>query len=337
MKRRRIALRYAFDALRATPLRDLIASTFTPSDLGHRLDPDMALLLWFSRREPDVQWHAHEPAEAREQMEAMCTLVGEVPREMHEVRDLSVGHLAARLYMPSASTDGRLLVFFHGGGWVVGSVDSHDPVCRVLADEGRQRVLSVDYRLAPEHRFPTAAEDATYAVRWARTHADELGASPERIAVGGDSAGGNLAAVVCLALRSADEPQPAFQLLIYPATDCRRVTPSHRALSEGYILDARTLDWYQGHYQAPVLDPRCSPLLAADHRGLAPAIIANAGFDPLRDDGVRYGEALLEAGVAVDRHDFDGLVHGFASMGGVIPTARRALVNLGLACERAHG
>src|SRR3954471_8467824 len=228
----------------------------------------------------------------------------------------AVGLLPARLYVPhGAETPGPLLVYFHGGGWVEGSAATHEPSCRLLAHLAGIRVLSVDYRLAPEHPFPAAADDALAPYRDARARAGELGADAARVAVGGDSAGGNLAAVVALDLRG-DPAAPAFQLLIYPGLDMTRKHPSRLRLGEGFILTEENMSWSQDQYapdRARRVDPRISPLLAPDLEGLAPAYIATALADPLRDEGEAYAERLRAAGVTVALHRHPQ-VHGFFNL-----------------------
>ena len=221
-----------------------------------------------------------------------------------------------------------LLVYFHGGGWVLGSLDTHDSTCRHLCRSGGVRVLSVDYRLAPEHRFPTAVDDALAAFRLARAHAAELGVDPGRIAVGGDSAGGNLAAVVCQQTRDAGEPMPAFQLLVVPAVDMSARRRSFELFAEGYFLTAAQMDYYENTYlrsDADRTDVRASPLLAEDLSGLPPAHVAVAGFDPLRDEGEAYAHRLVEAGVPVTLRRHDSVVHPFVNAVGASPVARAAV------------
>jgi acetyl esterase len=205
------------------------------------------------------------------------------------------------------------LVFFHGGGFVVGSLDSHDRVCRSLASRAGLVVVAVDYRLAPEHPFPAAVDDAVAATRWVLAHATTLGIDPTAIAVGGDSAGGTLAAVVAQALRR-DALRPRFQLLVYPLTDLRGGTPSRDHFREGYFLTQRTIDWYTRNYVPDVAqytDPRASPLLEPDLAGLPRALVVTAGFDPLRDEGRDYAEKMRAAGVEVEHVCAEGLMHGF--------------------------
>jgi acetyl esterase len=225
------------------------------------------------------------------------------------------GPLAARLYRPlQAPPRGPLLVYFHGGGWVQGSVASHDPACRLLAHLAGVRILSVEYRLAPEHPFPAGAEDALAAYAQAAERHAELGADPARLALGGDSAGGNLAAVTAQAAHADRElPVPAFQLLLYPALDMSRKPDSRRRFGERFLLTEESMSWYEDQYVPdPTLraDPRVSPLLAPDLAGLAPAYIATSLADPLRDEGEDYARRLREAGVrvALQRHP---LIHGF--------------------------
>ncbi len=246
------------------------------------------------------------------------------------VRELSVpapgAPIKARLYRPSA--DGVLpgLVFFHGGGWVIGDLDSHDDLCRDLAAQAHCAVLAVDYRLAPEHRFPAAAEDAIAAADWAAANAAQLGIDPARLAVGGDSAGGNLAAVAALAARDAGRPLAA-QLLIYPVTDLSRLDgESYRSCAEGYGLTAGAMTWFRDHYLADAgaaQDWRVSPLRASDLGRLPPALVVTAEFDVLRSEGEAYARRLADAGVPTRLARYDGMIHGFASMAGVLDVGRQ--------------
>jgi acetyl esterase len=229
------------------------------------------------------------------------------------------GPLPARHYAPiAASGPAPLLVFFHGGGFVVGDLQTHDALCRLICRDAEVHVLSVAYRLAPEHKAPAAVEDAYAAYRWAVEHAAELGADPDRIGVGGDSAGGNLAAVVSMVARDAGFRLPAVQLLLYPVTNFFAAqTRSKTLFADGYFLTKKDMDWFQAHYlggaSVATSDPRVSPLLADDLSGLPPALVATGGFDPLRDEGNQYAEALAAAGVPVDHRQFATLVHGFAN------------------------
>lgn len=249
------------------------------------------------------------------------------------VRDISIpgpaGAMRARHYIPvndipvndqSASGPEPLLVFFHGGGFVIGDLETHDGLCRLICRDAGVHVLALDYRLAPEHKAPAAIEDCYAAYRWAVEHAAELGADPQRVAVGGDSAGGNLATVVSrLARDDRDEgvSLPALQLLIYPATNFASDSRSKTLFADGFFLTKRHMDWFRDSYLngAPIepADPRISPLLADDLAGLPPALLLTAGFDPLRDEGDLYAEALTAAGVAVDHRQYGSMVHAFTN------------------------
>jgi acetyl esterase len=228
------------------------------------------------------------------------------------------GPLRARHYRPAVAEVAPLLLFFHGGGFVVGDIESHDGLCRMICRDAAVHVLSVDYRLAPEHRAPAAVDDCVAAYRWSRGHAAELGADPSRIGVGGDSAGGNLAALVALRSREEGIPQPTLQVLLYPVLDLSAKSRSRTVFSDGFFLSKRDRDWftdlYLGGTDLGADDARVSPLKAADLSGLAPALVLTAGFDPLRDEGNEYAVALRSAGVTVDHRQFDALTHGFASI-----------------------
>lgn len=258
-----------------------------------------------------------------------------------EVRDLQapgpLGDIPLRLYRHGAADGLRpALVFFHGGGWVIGDLDTHDTLCRQLAIASGCAVVSVDYRMGPEHPFPAATDDACAATRWLAAHAAELGLDGTRLAVGGDSAGGNLAAVVALALRG--EVPLAFQLLIYPATDQHPTHDSRQRNGQGYLLTADTMAWFHDHY---ITDPRhdddwrASPLRHPDLTGLPPALVLTAGFDPLRDEGLAYAQRLSEAGVKASLLSFERQIHGFILMGRVIDEANEAVALCGDALRRA--
>jgi acetyl esterase len=243
----------------------------------------------------------------------------------------ATGPLAARLYVPDGATEqGGLLVYFHGGGFVVCDLHTHDNSCRFLAREAGARVLAIDYRRAPEHRFPAAIEDALAAFRFAVEHAPELGSNPGRVAVGGDSAGGNLAAGVAQLTAADGGPTPIFQLLFYPWLDLSCKRKSYRLFGSGFYLTEEHLEWYKHRYlldESAALDPRCSPLLAEDLGKVAPAYIATAGFDPLRDDGEDYAQRLRAAGVPVALHRQRQLIHGFANTLGLGHASRDALLD----------
>ena len=237
--------------------------------------------------------------------------------------------LRARIYRPDADPPIATIVFIHGGGWVIGDVDTHDNQCRTLCAETGAVVLSTDYRLAPEAPFPAALEDALCATRWAAENVADLGGDPDRIAVAGDSAGGNLAAVVAQQLRDTG-PALAAQLLIYPGTDFVERYPSEQENAEGYFLTLEDMTWFAGHYvdEADPADPRLSPLRAADLSGLPPAVVATAEFDPLRDQGDAYADALAAAGVPVVKRSYPGLIHGFFDLGALSPACASAVREL---------
>lgn len=306
------------------------------------LDPQARALidLMNERRVPPV--HTLTPAEARRLYRERRSFTQPEPPALAEVRELSMpgpgGPVPLRLYRPrtGAARALPLLVYFHGGGWTIGDLDTHDVLCRQLALAADCAILSVDYRLAPEHRFPAAVDDSIAATRWARSQAAALGIDAARIAVGGDSAGGNLAAVVAIAERDAGAGLAA-QLLIYPATDMRAGAPSHKANAQGYLFTADSVGYFRGHYMpepATWGDWRASPLLAKDLARLPPALVVTAGFDPLRDEGRQYADALSAAGNRVQYICFERQVHGFITMGRVIDEATSAVELSGAVLRR---
>ena len=249
------------------------------------------------------------------------------------------GEVKVRIYRPvETSTPAPALVYFHGGGWVVGNLSSHDHLCRFLAAKSGVVVIAVDYRLAPEHKVPAAFEDCLAAVRWVAASAAELGIDAKRLAVGGDSAGGSLAAAAALAVRDEGWPMLRLQLLLYPSTNFTADTPSMRDNGEGYLLTRAAMeqfiDWYLPSRIART-DPRASPQLAPEHSGLPPACILSAEYDPLRDEAHVYADTLERAGVAVERKCYAGMVHGFMRMGGRIDMALTALDDAAAALKRA--
>lgn len=265
-------------------------------------------------------------------LEARGALAPEPPA-LTEVRDLSAagrdGAIPLRLYRDGAAPGPRAcLVFYHGGGWVIGDLDTHDVVCRQIAQRSGAVVIAVDYRLGPEHKFPAAVDDAIDATAWIAANAASLGIDAGRLAVGGDSAGGNLAAVVAIDARDKGGPAIALQALIYPSTDMRASTESHQAFGENYLLTSAMMTYFRGHYLRSDDDKgdwRASPMRAADHRGLPPALVITGGFDPLRDEGEAYARHLAEVGVPVTLRRFPGQIHGFLTMGRVIPEAADAI------------
>lgn len=281
-----------------------------------------------------------EPAEVREAMAAMEAMSDASDEEVREVVDRTIpgpgGDLPVRIYTPVLATEGApqaCLVWYHGGGWVIGDLDTTDGVCRALCGRAAATVISVDYRLAPEHPYPAALDDAEAAFDWVRDHAEDLYLAPDRIAVGGDSAGGNLAALVAQSRRG----QVAFQLLIYPATDLTNSHPSHEENAEGYLLTRDHMVWFTQHYLGDHdrTDPRVSPLHAGDLSGVAPAFVLTAEFDPLRDEGEAYAARLEDAGVEVAARRYDGMIHAFFGLRGAIDRADEALDEAAAALTRA--
>jgi acetyl esterase len=320
--------------------RRLRGAPLQRNDRGEELDGHAAALIQVAERIPRLS--AQPTGRARLASDTNSRLVDvpfvAVPRVSDRMIAGPYGDIAIRVYVP---LDGPralpMLVYFHGGGFVIGSLASHDRVLRRLCKHAGVIVVAVDYRLAPEHRFPAAVDDCLAATRWAIANASSLGADGARVAIGGDSAGGSLAATICLAMRVAKDAQRArMQMLVYPATDLRRISESHRTLGHGYLLTSELISWFMDRYlrsKADELDWRGSPLLATHHGDLPPAWITVAGFDPLRDEGEQYAAKLREAGVRVEMQYESSLIHGFFTMGGVIPravevvdTAARALV-----------
>jgi acetyl esterase len=286
------------------------------------------------------------PSEARQFYRDRRALTQPDPPAVAEIVELSAdgphGAIPLRLYRPTRRSDDPaatpVLVYFHGGGWTIGDLDTHDVLCRQLANGSRCAVVSVDYRMGPEHRFPAAVDDSLAATHWVRRQAEALGVDATRLAVGGDSAGGNLAAVVALLARDAGDLPIAFQLLIYPATDMRCVHPSHAANGRGYLLETPTIVYYRGNYiddEARYLDWRASPLLHADLARLPPALVLTAGFDPLRDEGLDYANALVAAGNKATYVCFERQIHGFITMGKVLDEANTAVTMCAAELARA--
>ena len=306
---------------------------------GLELDLDTQLLLRLEERSGGRGLSTRSPAQARTDTAHSSRVVAGPPLPLARVQGLTVagadGPLRARLYVPeeaSGPDPAALLVFFHGGGWVVGDLDTHDAPARLLAASSGARVLAVDYRLAPEHRFPAAVDDALAAFRDAHARAGELGADPARIAVGGDSAGGHLAAVTAREAVADGGPAPAFQLLVYPVTDVVAESASRRTFAAGFFLTKESMDFYEDAFLAPGVDradPRVSPLRAADLSGVAPALVVTAGFDPLRDEGEAYAARLRAAGVPALLRRHPGYVHGFFNVLGLGRGPREAVAEMG--------
>jgi acetyl esterase len=281
-------------------------------------------------------------ADARNTFRAMATMAG--PGEaVHAVEDRVLpgpaGDLPVRIYHPSDRRPLPVLVFFHGGGFVIGDLETHDRTCRALANRSESIVVAVDYRLAPEHPFPAGVEDACAAVAWVAQHATELGGDPARLAVGGDSAGGNLAAVTTLWARDQGIPL-RFQLLIYPAVDMESdAYPSRDENAKGFMLDREAQEWFVTQYFGA--DPpemtnwRLAPIRASSHAGLPPALVITAEFDPLRDEGAAYAAKLESAGGAATLSCYDGMIHGFVGLSPFVAAAAKAVDEAGAAARQA--
>ena len=309
------------------------------------LDPQAANVIDLIVKSGRPAYHTLSPKEARRLfLETRPASTPPAP-QIGAVRDVSaegpLGAIPLRVYRPVGVPDSTrlpVLVFFHGGGWVIGNIESHDVACRQVTAEAGISVISVDYRLAPEHKFPAPVDDAWAATRWIVAHADELGVDGRRLAVGGDSAGGNLAAVVALLARDAGGPKIALQVLTYPVTDLGAETKSYADLADGYMLTRDSMRWFRAQYLAKeedALDWRVSPIRAASLAGVAPALVITAGFDPLRDEGEAYACRLREAGVSVDAVCFGGMIHGFVPMGRLIDTAFRGVTLIAGALRQA--
>lgn len=262
-------------------------------------------------------------AEARKQM---------AQEPIHAVRDVKMNNtIRLRIYMPEIAKPAPALVYFHGGGWVLGDLDMNDPLCRSIANKVGCVIVSVDYRLAPEAKFPAAVDDCYAAAKWVSSNAELLGVDANRIAIGGDSAGGNLTAVVCQLARDRGGVKPVYQVLIYPATDLRMAAPSIEENAAGPLLTKAGMEWFIGHYlngESDKTNPLASPLLASNLAGLPPAFVLTAECDPIRDEGEQYGEALRRAGVAVDIKRYAGMPHGFVSFGAALEGSREAVEDI---------
>ncbi len=305
------------------------------------LDPDAAAVFRAFQEAGRPPYETVSPAEARELYLKGRVVSNPEPPELASIEPLTIpspaGSIPARIYTPTrlrkANGLAPGLVFFHGGGWVIGDLDSHDVVCRKLADEGELMVVSVDYRLAPEHKFPAAVDDAIASTKWIAEHAKQFGIDASRLMVGGDSAGGNLAAVVAISARDGNGPDIAGQVLIYPAIDFAMTHPSHREPETSILLTHSVIRWFRDHYlngTADVHDWRASPARASTLIGLPPAYVLTAGADPLRDEGDEYARRLKEAGVAVTHRSFPGQFHGFFTMGKLLQQANVAAGEIGV-------
>lgn len=306
--------------------------------------------------DPQVQRVLEEMAEASKGMPPMHEMTPEEARkvskarqarpvtvaEVGQVEDRHIpgpgGLIPVRIYTPEGQGPFGGLVYFHGGGWVLGDLDGYDPLCRALCAGAGVVVVSVDYRLAPEHKFPAAVEDALAATRWVAQHAAELNIRPDKLAVGGDSAGGNLAAVTAIQARDQGGPGLAFQLLIYPVTSLSMDTPSHRENAQGYLLTHEMMVWFGQHYlpdESYTTHPLAAPLLTESLKNLPPALVITAEYDPLRDEGEAYAKRLQEEGVPAQLIRYEGMIHGFMTMLEGVDKARVAVTEAADALKRA--
>ena len=297
---------------------------------GRTLDPRLQFLAASAARMPAMS--SLSPQDARAASAVGLTMMAGKPEPGVRTESLTIdgpgGPLRLRAYRPADQASAApLMVFAHFGGGVIGDLETCDAFCGILARIARTAVLSVDYRLAPEHRFPAGLDDVLAAFRWGRENAARFGAAPGTASIGGDSMGGNFAAIVAQDLKRAGEPQPALQLLIYPAVDVASETQSMNTYADAYPLSRDTMTWFMGHYMSPdadPADPRLSPIKTEDLSGLAPAIVVTAGFDPLVDQGECYAKRLKDAGVPVIYRCYDSLAHGFTAFTGAIPAADTA-------------
>jgi len=336
---KRLLLFLALAVLLFVGIAALVIHGWTVTPHG-RLDPEVALMLHLLP--PLVAEESATMEAQRQRMRDMYERDPTVPVELPRVDDLAIpgpaGEIRLRSYVPEVDRTLPVVVYLHGGGFTLGDLDTHDRICRRLARASGALVLSVDYRLAPEHPFPAAVDDSFAALNWVYDHADELGVDPRRIAVAGDSAGGNLAAVMALRARDDGGPPLVFQVLVYPVTNLADFdTASHEMFREGYVLSRPFMELNRSRY-VPVEEqrrhPLASPLFADDVSRLPPALIITAQFDPLRDEGEAYGHRLQEAGVPVTISRYDGVVHGFFGVS-AFRKGRRAVEDAGRALARA--
>jgi len=297
------------------------------------LDPQVKALLDRMAADPAPRIIDLPVPDARQMYRGVAALLDLLGVAIGKVEDRNIpgpaGEVPVRLYTPVAAGSDALpvLVYYHGGGWVIGDLETHDTLCRTFANEAECKVVAVDYRLAPEHLFPAAVEDCYAALKWVQGNAASIGVDATRIAVAGDSAGGNLAAVISQMARDEKGPHISFQLLIYPVTDVDLDTNSYKVNASGYFLERDGMIWFFDHYlkNADRNDPRAAPLKADSLAGLPSAYVVTAEFDPLRDEGRAYAEALKAAGVATEHVHYDGMIHGFFNLQGVLDVSRAAV------------
>jgi acetyl esterase/lipase len=309
------------------------------------LDPQARAVIDLVIKSGRPPYHLLSPKDARQLFRDTRPAATPTAPDIGAVRDLEAdgpaGRIALRLYRPRGVSESAALpalVFFHGGGWVIGDLETHDVLCRQLSAGADVSVVAVDYRLAPEHAFPAALDDAWAATRWIAAHAASLGIDAGRLAVGGDSAGGNLAAVVALLARDHGGPRLALQVLIYPVTDVGAESASYAQFADGFMLTRDSMRWFTAHYVPRLqdrVDWRASPLRAPALAGVAPALVVTAGFDLLRDEGETYARRLRDAGVRVDAACYGGMIHGFVPMGRLIETGNRAVAHIAASLREA--
>jgi acetyl esterase len=308
------------------------------------LDPQAELVIGLVKQSGAPEFWQLTPEQAREQYQLRVAKLAtrEPVFRAFDRRIPGAGSdLTVRVYQPREAKPGErlpVLLWFHGGGFVIGNLDTHDHACRALASQADCLVVAVDYRLAPEFRFPAAVDDCMAALRWMALNATQIGGDPRRIALGGDSAGGNLAAVCAILARNEGHPGVAFQLLIYPCTAPEPETASHRKFAEGYLLTRNNITWFYRQYVRSAkefYDFRFAPLVTEDLSNLPPALVLVAGYDPLRDEGVEYAKRLIESGNRVTLVSYEGMVHGFLLMGGAVDAAQHALTQSSAAVKQA--
>jgi acetyl esterase len=310
-----------------TPFLRMLAGGGVVFRGGRTLDPRFQFMTNAARNTPSLA--VLSPADARAGSAGALAMVAGRPEPGVRSENLSIdgprGPIGLRAYRPAAQDPAApVMVFAHFGGGVIGDMETCDAICRILARVARCAVVSVDYRLAPEHRFPAGLEDVLAAYRWVRGDTTRFGAPDGQVAIGGDSMGGNFAAVIPQEMKRAGEPQPVLQLLIYPCVDAASETQSMSTYADAYPLSRQTMEWFIGHYLGPdadPTDPRASPIREAELSGLAPAVIVTAGFDPLVDQGECYAKRLQDAGVPVAYRCYDALAHAFTAFTGAIPAA----------------
>ncbi len=310
--------------------------------LSPKLDPTVRFLLEAIAAEGNPPLESFSPVEARKIAEEGLKLVRGTMEPLRSIENLLIpgpaGEIPIRMYTPESPAPRPALLYFHGGGWVVCNLDTHDVVCSAIAHRAGAVVIAVDYRLAPEHKFPAAVIDCYAATLWVAANAQKLGVDPKRISVGGDSAGGNLAAVISLKSRDENGPAIALQVMVYPVTDLSSFgTQSYEEFGEDHYLTKKEMEWFRDHYLRTMddaYDPDASPLLAKDLTRLPPAVIITAECDPLCDEGAAYAKRLSDAGVPVTYTCYKGMIHPFFSLSGVIPQAFDALQQVADAVAR---